>query len=102
MHARATLVEIDIERVGVDEAVELFRWSVLPELRRQPGYRGTMVLSTPVGKGILLSFWDAAEQAAATSFYHEVIEKYVVLFRSPPGREQYEVRLAELPPAVIG
>jgi hypothetical protein len=99
MYARATALEIDTMRVGVDDAVGLFREGVLPELRQLPGFRGTYVLATPEGKGLLLSFWDTAEQAAADreqGFYAGVIERFVTLFRSPPGRESYEVLLSEL------
>ena len=100
MFARATVIEIDTMRVGVDEAVTLFREAVLPELREQPGFEGVLVLATPEGKGLLLSLWSSADQAAAdqeTGYYADVIERYVTLYRSPPGRESYEVMLSELP-----
>jgi heme-degrading monooxygenase HmoA len=107
MYARATALEIDTMRLGVDDAVALFRDAVLPELREQPGFRGTYVLATRDGKGLLLSFWDTAEAAAADSdsgFYAGVIERYVTLFKSPPGRESYEVMLSELttPTVAVG
>ena len=47
MIARASLAEIDTVRMSVDEAVELFRESVLPALHEQPGYEGVYVLSRP-------------------------------------------------------
>jgi hypothetical protein len=102
MFGRVTALEIDTVRVGADEAVELFREAVLPELREQPGFEGVFVLATPEGKGLLLSFWTTAEQAASdqgTGFYAEVIERFVTLYRSPPGRESYEVKLSEFPTA---
>jgi heme-degrading monooxygenase HmoA len=100
MFARATALEIDTLRVGVDDAVELFREAVLPELREQPGFEGVVVLATREGKGLLLSFWTTAEQAASdqeTGFYADVIERFVTLYRSPPGRESYEVMLGAFP-----
>lgn len=97
MYARATLVEIDTTRIAVDDALEQFRAAVLPTLRTEPGYQGTLVLSTGAGKGLLLSFRDTPEQAEGSSFYSDVIERFMVLFRAPPGREHYEVRLAEMP-----
>jgi hypothetical protein len=100
MFARATALDIDTLRVGVDDAVELFREAVLPELREQPGFEGVFVLATPEGKGLLLSFWTTSEQAASdreTGFYADVIERFVTLYRSPPGRESYEVMLEEFP-----
>lgn len=100
MYARLTLLEIDTMRVSVDDAVELFREAILPDLQKQPGYAGVLVLSTPHGVGALVSFWESAEAAeagASTGWYPEVLEKYMTMFKSPPGRERYEVAFAELP-----
>ena len=100
MFARLTLLEIDTLRTDAAAAVELFRTEVLGELRSQPGYAGVLVLSTPEGLGALVSFWDtpeAAEANAVTGFYADVLERYVTIFKSPPGRGRYQVALAELP-----
>lgn len=102
MYARLTLLEIDTVRVPMDAAVEVFMSEVLPEVRQLPGYAGVLVLSTPHGGGALISFWDseeAADASASTGFYPETLERYVTMFRSPPGRERYEVEYAELPSA---
>jgi heme-degrading monooxygenase HmoA len=106
MIARATMAEIDPVRMSVDEAVELFRTSVVPALHEQPGYEGVYVLVTPVGQALVLTFWDSEEAADAgvqgsRSFYGEQVEKFVTLYRAPPGREMYQVVLAE-EPAVVG
>jgi hypothetical protein len=100
MFARLTLLEIDTLRIDTAAAVELFRRDILDELRRQPGYAGVLVLSTPEGLGALVSFWDSAAAAdvdVVGGFYPEVLERYVTLFKSPPGRGRYEVAFAELP-----
>jgi hypothetical protein len=99
VHARVTLLEIDTVRVSVDEALALFDEGVMPGLREQPGYRGVYGLATPDGKALLMSFWDRPEQAEAVenTWYAGVLEEYMTLFRNPPGRESYEVRLAEPP-----
>ena len=100
MFARVTLLEIDTLRVDMREAVDLYRGDVVPELRQQPGYAGALVLTTPEGKGVTITFWETAEQADSTGssgFYPELLGRYTTLFRAPPGREHYEVALAELP-----
>jgi len=100
VYARVTLLEIDTLRTGMDAALAMYRDDVLPVLRGQPGYEGVVVLATPEGKGVIISFWDspeAAEAGGTTGFYPEVLERYLTLFRAPPGRERYEVVLAELP-----
>ena len=102
MFSRVTLLEIDTVRATVEEAVGVFSEHVLPGLREQDGYEGVVVLATAEGKGMIVSFWETAEAAAAAaSFATEALERYVTLFRSPPGREQYEVVLSELPGVVV-
>jgi len=105
--ARATMAEIDAVRMSVDQAVELFRESVLPALHEQDGFEGTYVLVSPEGKALVLTFW-ADEEAAAVgmaggrSFYSEQVEKFVTIYRAPPGREQYDVALADPPAVAVG
>lgn len=98
MFARVTQLEIDTVRTDVDDALTLFVDDVLPRLRTQPGYEGAYVLATAEGKGMILSLWDTADHAAADAeqgFYADVLAQFVTLFRAPPGRERYEVRLID-------
>jgi hypothetical protein len=102
MYSRVTLLEIDTLRTTVDEAVELFEADVLPQLREQDGYEGVVVLANPDGKAILVSVWESEEDAAASAdFARDALEQFVTLFRAPPGREQYEVKLAEMPDVIV-
>jgi heme-degrading monooxygenase HmoA len=105
MYARTTLLEIDTLRFPLAEAVAQFEASVMPRLREQPGFRGLYVLTTPEGRAMLVSFWDTAEQADASveqGWYPETLAEHTTLFRAPPGRERYQVRIAVPPgdPAV--
>jgi hypothetical protein len=97
--ARVTLLEIDTMRVSVDDALKLFDEAVMPGLHDQPGYLGVYAMATPEGKALLMSFWDTAEQATTfeSTWYTGMLEEHMTLFRSSPGRESYEVRLAEPP-----
>jgi hypothetical protein len=100
MHARLTLLEIDTVRSSMSSALERFDAEVLPRLRDQPGYRGVFVLTTPEGKGALMSLWDSAEQAAVEGdhdFYEKTLGDFATLFRAPPGRGSYEVMLVDEP-----
>ena len=97
MYSRVTQLEIDTLRVDVDDAVELYRTDVLPRLHEQEGYEGAYVLISPEGKALLITFWETAEQAQETTFYSEAIAQYVTLFAAPPGRESYEVKVADTP-----
>jgi heme-degrading monooxygenase HmoA len=107
MVARVTIAEVDSLRMSIDDAVEVFRESVTPALREQEGFEGVYVLLSPEGKALVLTFWTSEEAAEAglaggRSFYAEQIEKFVTIYRSPPGRELYDVVLAEMPAATIG
>jgi heme-degrading monooxygenase HmoA len=107
MIARVTLAEIDAVRMSVEQAVDLFRESVVPALREQEGYEGVYVLLSDEGKVLAITFWETEEAADAgiaggRSFYAEQIAKFVTLYRSPPGREMYNVVLADAPAVAIG
>jgi heme-degrading monooxygenase HmoA len=98
--ARTTLTEIDTLRIGIDAAVERFRDLVVPALEEQEGFEGFYLLTTPEGKGLVLTFWAdkaAAEASVASGYYANQLQKFVTFFGAPPGREHYEVALAEAP-----
>jgi hypothetical protein len=100
MHARVTQLEIDTTRIEIDEAVQMFRNEVLPELWDLEAYAGTYVLANPDGKALLLTFWEtqeAAEAQAGTGFYAEQLARFAAIFRSPPGRDRYAVVVADQP-----
>lgn len=106
MIARVTIAEIDPLRMSIDQAVDLFRESVLPELREQEGYEGVYVLVSPESKALVLTFWTDEEAADAgiaggRSFYAEQVEKFITIYRSPPGREAYDVLIADAPETAI-
>jgi heme-degrading monooxygenase HmoA len=107
MIARVTLAEIDPVRMSVEQAVRRFQDSVVPALHEQDGYRGAYVLLTDEGKVLVLTFWETEEAAEAglrgtRSFYAEQIEKFVTLYRSSPGREMYDVVVADAPAVALG
>lgn len=100
MFARVTLFEIDTLRIGLDEALERFKDTVVPEARKREGYEGMYVMRTPEGKGLIMSLWASEEAAVAgveSGYYDEQVAKFVSVFRSPPGRDHYEVVLVETP-----
>jgi hypothetical protein len=102
MYSRVTLLEIDTLRADVDEAVEEYVTRFLPRLRELPGFEGVTVMVTPEGKGMVVTFWeseDAVEQSSG--FASTIVEEFVTLYRSPPGREHYRVAYAELPRATV-
>ncbi len=100
MVARVTLAEIDVVRMSIAAAVRLYEESVLPAQHEQQGYEGGYVLATPEGKALVITFWASAEDAEsglASGFYGEQVEKFATVYRASPGRELYDVVVADVP-----
>ena len=100
MFARTTLFEVDTLRMPLQDAERLFQEQVLPLIKHQPGFAGVYVMRTPEGKGMVLTLWDneqAAESGIESGYYQEQIAKFITFMRQPPGREHYEVIVAEVP-----
>ena len=60
------------------------------------------MLLSEQGKVLAVTFWESQAAAEAglqgtRSFYAEQVEKFVTLYRSPPGREMYDVVVADAP-----
>lgn len=99
MVARVTLAEIDTLRMPLGEAIGVFERRIAPALREQEGFEGVYVLATEEGRALVMTFWtseEAAEAGIASGLYAEQVEQYVAVFRSPPGRELYDVVFAEV------
>ena len=102
MHSRVTLLELDPVRFDLDATLERFRAEVLPGLRELDGYEGALVLVNPEGPGLILSLWrDEQAMAAAGGFATAAVERFATIFRAPPGREHYEVRVIDAPAASL-
>ena len=102
MVARITLAEIDAVRMSIARAIDVFEETILPGLREEDGYEGCYVLTTPEGKAAVMTFWRDEESARRTiesGLYRTNVEKFVTVLRAPPGRESYEVALADTPAA---
>lgn len=100
MVARVTLAEIDAVRTSVAGAVRRFEETVVPALEQQEGYEGCYVLTTPEGKALVMTFWRDDEAAAASvdsGLYAAQVQKFVTVMRSSPGRETYQVSVADAP-----
>jgi hypothetical protein len=102
MFARVTLLEIDVLRADMDDVLERYRTDLLPRIESQHGYEGIVVLATPDGQGLVMTLWqdeDALEASAALA--SGATDEFTTVFRSAPGRESYEVRLADVPALAV-
>lgn len=93
MFARLTIIQVNIKRM--DEAIKLYKESVVPAAKSQKGYRGIYLLTDrKTGKGISIAFWNSEEDAIAneqSGYYKEQVGKFKDLLTAPPVREGYEV-----------
>ena len=102
MYSRVTLLDVDTIRTDVDEVLEQFKDGVMPRVREVPGYEGVVVMLTPEGKGMIVSFWESEEAAdASAGLAASLVEEFVTIYRSPAGREHYEVVYVEPPKVAV-
>ena len=93
MYARATTVQI---RPGkMDEAIGIYRDSVMPAAKQQKGFKGLSLLTDRnTGKGISIVLWETEgdmKSGEASGYYQQQLAKFKDVFGAPPVREQYEV-----------
>jgi heme-degrading monooxygenase HmoA len=98
MHAR--VVTIKCQPGKVDEATQIYRESILPEMRQQAGFQGVIaLLDRSTDKGISITLWqteaDAQASGAGSAFLQAQIAKVASLFAAAPIVETYEVAVQE-------
>jgi heme-degrading monooxygenase HmoA len=85
----------------MDEAIAIYRDSVVPAAQQQKGSNGALLLTDPnTGKGLSISFWETEadmQAGEASGYYQEQLAKFKGIFTAPPVREQYEVSVQALP-----
>ena len=93
MFARMTIFYFKVE--NIDDAIHLFRTSVLPRAKKKKGYRGACFLIDRVaGQSRVVTFWRSEKDALATEesrFYQEQLVRFIPYLSRDPMREGYEV-----------
>src|SRR5918999_1826432 len=93
MHARA--VNLRVRPVDTEEMVRIYRNSVVPATRQQPGFGGALLLTDPdTGIGISVTMWETEadrEAGEASGYYKEQIEKFSAYLTETPVRKHYDV-----------
>ena len=81
----------------MDEAIGLYRDSVVPLLKKQKGFKRLYFLTDrKTGKYVVITVWETEADMTATEssgFLQEVIAKFGSLMAAPPTIERYEVGL---------
>jgi heme-degrading monooxygenase HmoA len=98
MYARATNVQVSPDKV--DEAIQLFRDSVVPAAKQQRGWKGvSLFVERKTGKLQSIGLWETEADAQATgegsAYLQEQFAKFANLFTAPPVVTHYEVVVDE-------
>ena len=94
MHARLVTSQFHVDKL--DEAIQLYRESILPEVRQLPGFKGyTALLDRSRGKAIALTLWESEADARASgegsAFMQASLAQFAPFYAAPPVIEIYEV-----------
>ena len=97
MHAAVN--HIQIQPGKMNEAIAIFRDSVIPAASQQQGNKGGILLTDPsTDNAIAVALWETEADAAAVitgGWYQEQIARFASVFAGPPVREVYEVSVQE-------
>ncbi len=97
MYAR--LVTIQLHTGTLDEAVQIFRDSTVPDAKQQPGFQGVLALvDRSANKAISITLWqtEAEAKASATGGHLQAqINKFASHLAAPPVVETFEVAVQE-------
>lgn len=91
----AQVVRVQLQSGKADEAVSIFRESVLPVAQQQQGFRHAyLLIDREADRGMGVSLWETEADVAAlasSGFYQEQMAKLADVIAAPPEREVYEV-----------
>lgn len=93
MYTRATIVQVRPDKI--DEAIVIYRDSVIPAAKQQAGFRDAILLTNrTTGKSISLTVWNTQadmQTGEASGYYQEQIAKFKDILTAAPVREEYEI-----------
>lgn len=91
----ASVVELNVWPADVEEMVRVYQDHVLPDIKRQDGFKGAFLLTDRwAGTGKAIAFWETEEAREAgefSEFHQEQISHFAELFNETPVRKHYEV-----------
>ena len=93
----AQVVRVQVQPGKIEEALDIFKNSLLPAAQQQNGFRSIYILvDRTANKATGFSLWETQGDVAAlmeSGFYQEQVAKFAAVFAAPPEREVYEVAL---------
>ena len=100
MHVRA--VTIQVQPGKMQEAIDLYKDSVVPAAKSQKGFQGAYLMTdASSGKALGISVWESeADMTAGESsggYYQEQIAKFGNLMAGPPNIDHYDLSVESSP-----
>ena len=93
MHAR--LVTFRVADGRMDEAIAVYRDSVVPEARKQKGFESALLLTDrATGRGASVVFWKTESdmvRSRTSGYLNDQVAKFATLFDEPPFVWHYDV-----------
>jgi quinol monooxygenase YgiN len=99
---KARVVTVQIQPSKLDEAVTIYRDSVVPAAAEYKGCHAVFLATDrSSGKGLSISIWDEQElqSSEASGYLQEQFAKFADVFAAPPVRELYDVNVWERAPS---
>ena len=93
MFARVLRSQFRVNKVA--EASKLFQESVVPQCRKQKGFKGAYFMTNAkTGEAVIMTLWESEEAMLANEesrFFQDQVAKFVCFYAKPPIREAYEI-----------
>ena len=93
MQARVVLGTMQLDKN--DQAVEIYKNSIVPAAKEQHGFRGANLFTNDqTGKFISITLWETEDDMVSgysSGYLQEQLSKVAAFFAGPPQVEQYTV-----------
>lgn len=97
MFARVTTFHLKIDKR--DEAIDIYKNSVIPEAKEQKGFKGaSFLVNKNAGKFVSITVWNDRDAAVAnqkTGYYQRQIDKFAKIQVVVPEYEGFDVPVLE-------
>jgi len=98
MHARVGTIQFQPGKL--DEGIQIYRESILPEARQQSGFKGAMgLVDRSTGKSLSITLWeteaDAQASGTGSAYLQAQLAQFASLLAAAPVFETYEVAVQE-------
>ena len=93
MYAR--MMTFHLKREDVDKAVDIYENSIVPEAKKQKGFKSAYFLLNKVaGKFVSITFWNTMEDAVEnekSGYFKKQVDKFSEYYVVPPEVEGFAV-----------